>query len=247
MAPPRQNTAPPPPEFSVIVPAAGVGRRMGADRKKPHLLLDGQPIIFHTLRRLRRCRGCGQIVLVLHPDEAGVLPAEWQKTLEDEFDVRDVTAGGATRQDSAWAGMQLVEDRFQVVLTHDGVRPFVRTGVVEKVAAEAAAHGGAVAAVPATATVKEVNPDHTIRRTHPREDIWLAQTPQGFRKDLLLHAYREARRDGFQGTDDAQLVERCGRTVRVVRDRADNIKITTPLDLAVAQSILHRQRAEGDG
>jgi len=218
---------------------------MGSKCKKPYLLLDGEPILFHTLRRLSACRGCRQLVLVLHPDEANDLPCEWADRLRTEFGVSDIAAGGGTRQESAWKGISLADEGLDVVMTHDGVRPFVQTEVVEEVARQAAEHGGAVAAVPATATVKEVSPDGCVKRTHPREDIWLAQTPQGFRRELLIDAYRQAFDAGFTGTDDAQILEWAGHQVHVVRDSEENIKITTPHDIQVGESILKRQRTDG--
>mgnify|MGYP006278823153 CR=1 FL=1 len=240
----HDSPMPPDCDYCLVVCAAGTGQRMGAQCKKPYLLLDDEPILFHTLRRLCECRGCRQIVLVLHQDEADDLPSGWERRLRDEFGVDRITAGGATRQESAWRGIKLASESVDVVMTHDGVRPFVHTEVVEKVAREAAEHGAALAAIPATATVKEVSRSGVVKRTHPREDIWLAQTPQGFRRDLLMEAYQKALDAGFVGTDDAQILEWAGHEVRIVRDSKDNIKITTPHDIQVAESILSRQRKD---
>jgi len=233
-----ENVKPSHPRFCAIVPAAGIGSRMGKASKKPYLPLAGEPLLFHTLRRLMQARGCAEIVLVLHPDEFGGPRAEWRQRLERQFGVGKLARGGATRQDSVRAGLQLVDPVLDIVLIHDAARPLVDPAVVEKVALEAAATGAALAAIPATATVKEVEADGRIRRTLPRDLIWLAQTPQGFRKDIILEAYRRASEDGFQGTDDAQLVERLGTPVSVVPDSPDNLKITTPRDLAVAEALL---------
>jgi 2-C-methyl-D-erythritol 4-phosphate cytidylyltransferase len=114
---------------------------------------------------------------------------------------------------------------------------------VEKVAARAAETGAAIAAVPSVATVKEVDAKGVIVRTPARERLWLAQTPQGFRRDLILEAHRRARADGFVGTDDAQLVERLGHGVVVVEDSPENLKITNPEDLPLAETVLKRQQA----
>ena len=230
--------------YALVVCAAGTGSRMGTGCKKPYLLLDGEPILFHTLRRLSECRGCRQMVLVLHRDEADELPPEWERKFRDEFGVRHITTGGNTRQESAWNGICLTHQELDVVMTHDGVRPFVQPSVVEEVSREACKHGGAIAAVPATATVKEVAENGVVKRTHPRDDIWLAQTPQGFRRELLVEAYQKALKAGFMGTDDAQIMEWAGQEVRVVRDSKENIKITTPHDIEVAESILRRQRTD---
>jgi len=211
-----ENVKPSHPRFCAIVPAAGIGSRMGKASKKPYLPLAGEPLLFHTLRRLMQARGCAEIVLVLHPDEFGGPRAEWRQRLERQFGVGKLARGGATRQDSVRAGLQLVDPVLDIVLIHDAARPLVDPAVVEKVALEAAATGAALAAIPATATVKEVEADGRIRRTLPRD----------------------ASEDGFQGTDDAQLVERLGTPVSVVPDSPDNLKITTPRDLAVAEALL---------
>jgi len=233
-----------PPCFCAVVAAAGAGTRMGTAGRKPFLGLAGEPIVFHALRRLKRSRGCREIVLVLRPDEIGPLPPEFSRRLAEEFAVTKIAAGGATRQESVWSGLQLVDEGIDLVLIHDAVRPLVDTEVVERVAIEAAAGGAAVAAIPCQATVKEVAEGRTISCTHPREAIWLAQTPQGFRKDIILRAYRQARQDGFLGTDDAQLVERLGGEVTVVRDSPDNIKITTPHDLVIAEALLRWKNSQ---
>jgi 2-C-methyl-D-erythritol 4-phosphate cytidylyltransferase len=227
--------------FSVVVAAAGVGARMDSALKKPYLLLCGRPVISHTLDRLRQCRGCGEIVLVVHPEEYERPPEGGGEQLKWEHGVEKVVPGGATRQESVSAGLKLVGEEFEIVLIHDGVRPLVEAALVERTALEAARWGAAIAAVPVVETVKNTAPDGVIVETLDRENLWLAQTPQAFRKDLILRAYGQAEADGFVGTDDAQLVERLGERVRIVEDSPENVKITTPRDLVVAEEILRRQ------
>ncbi|GAG53367.1 unnamed protein product, partial [marine sediment metagenome] len=126
---------------------------------------------------------------------------------------------------------------------HDAVRPLVRPDVVRRVAQAASRCGAAIAAIPATETVKEVAEAGRIVRTPPRRTLWCARTPQGFHRDLILKAHREAAAAGFEGTDDSELVERLGHEVRVVEDHYDNVKITTDQDLAVAEALLRWQES----
>jgi 2-C-methyl-D-erythritol 4-phosphate cytidylyltransferase len=230
--------------FSVIVPAAGQGRRMGG-RRKPFLMLAGRPVIHHVVERLRRASGCEEIVLVLRPADAAdeLLCAE----LAALDGVARVVPGGASRQESVAAGLAATRHDLPVVLTHDAARPLVDPAVIERVAEAAFRHGAALAAVPATETVKEVGQGSMVVRTPAREGLWFAHTPQGLRRDLFERAHEAARRDGFCGTDDVQLAERLGAEVVVVPDRYDNIKITSEEDLAVAEASLRWQREQLGG
>jgi 2-C-methyl-D-erythritol 4-phosphate cytidylyltransferase len=225
--------------FSVVIPAGGSGTRMGGLRK-PFLEVCGQPILYHTIESLQRTPGCAEVIPVLPAEEYGNSGLGLQ--LKQRFGIGKVALGGPTRQASALAGLELVRDDLAVVLIHDAVRPLVDPEVVRRVADAAEKFGAAIAAVPVAETVKEVAESGVIQATRPRERLWLARTPQGFRKDLILQAHYAARDQGFCGTDDAQLVERLGREVRVVQDTYDNLKITTPEDLAIAEAVLRWRR-----
>ena len=192
------------PSFSAVVAAAGAGVRMRARRKKPFLLLDNAPILLHTLWRLRQARGCKGIVLAVHPEDFERQPGSWAETLKTHFGVTAIVAGGATRQASVLAALEATSPDVPLVLTHDAVRPLVRVEVIEAVAARANECGAAIAAAPAVATVKEVGADGFIRQTLPRERLWLAQTPQGFRRELLPTMWAETRTSTFL-LADAQL------------------------------------------
>ena len=215
--------------------------------RKPYLMLSGEAVLLRAVRRLRASRGCGEVIVVVHPEdyEAGI--GEELCNRLAELDVRKVTRGGATRQESVLAGLRLVDEQFPLVLIHDGVRPLVTATVVERVAAEAERTGAAIAAVRVVATAKDVGTDGTIQRTLSRDGLWLAQTPQGFHRELILRAHLRAREDGFVGTDDSELVERLGLSVSAVEDRSDNIKITTLQDLAVAEAVLRWQAEREQG
>jgi len=233
------------PAFCAVVAAAGSGTRMQAPIRKAFLRLDSVPILLHTLCRLSAARGCAEIVLAVHPADLPLFTPDCQRVLQERFGVKAVVPGGKIRQESVLAALEATTPSLPVALIHDAVRPLVRVELIEKVALRASECGAALAAVPAVATVKHVDPDGHVTRTLPRETLWLAQTPQGFRRDVILRAHREARRDGFIGTDDAGLVERSGHTVQVVEDWPENIKITTSQDLAIAEAILLRQRQQG--
>jgi len=234
-----------PPPFSAVVPAAGSGARMGARRRKPLLPLDSAPILAHTLTRLRAAQGCREIVLAVHPEDLPLFTPQVRESLEAEFGVSAVLPGGATRQQSVLAALEATSPTVPLVLIHDAVRPLVRVELIERVARQAAACGAAIAAGPCIATVKEVGDDGSVVRTHERRRLWLAQTPQGFHRELILRAHRLAAREGFTATDDAELVERLGRRVLVVQGNPENLKITTPQDLAVAETVLRWQQSRG--
>ncbi len=150
-----------------------------------------------------------------------------------------VVAGGRTRQDSVWLGLQAVPDDAQIVVVHDAVRPLITRKLVDAVVAAAEASGAAICALPVAETVKRVRGD-LVESTLDRSELWAVQTPQAFRTDLLREAHEKARRDGVVGTDDAMLVERLGHPVRVVRGLPENVKITTPEDLRRARRAARR-------
>jgi len=213
-------------------------------RRKAHMELCGRTILEHTIAALRRADGCRAIIPVLHPEECerGVQP----RRLRQAFGIETVARGGASRQESVRAGLDALPADCRIVLIHDAARPLVSPRVVEQVAAAAGRWDGAVAAVPAAHTVKEVNAEGTILSTPPRDALWFAHTPQGFRREVILEAHEAARREGFTGTDDAQLVERIGGSVHVVPDSPHNLKITTPEDLVLAEAILTYRAAHPD-
>ncbi len=230
-----------PTPFDAVIVAAGSGRRMGGVRKA-HLQLCGRPVLDHSIDALRRAPGCGGIVVVLHPEEFE--RGEEAARLRDAFGITAVACGGATRQQSVLAGLGAAGEGAEVVLIHDAARPLVSPAVVAEVAQAAGRWGAAIAAVPAAHTVKQVDADGRILATPPRDALYFAHTPQGFRRELILRAHRAARDAAFTGTDDAQLVERLGEPVHVVQDSPHNLKITTPEDLLVAEALLKSWAAQ---
>lgn len=229
----------------VIIPAAGLGTRMAAasgarvvpSASKQFTELDGVPILIHTLRKFAASPQVSEIYLALRPPEA----AAFQARLNEEKlgkPVR-VVEGGEHRQESVANALAAVKAAAgDIVLVHDAVRPFVDEEIIASVIEAAARHGAAIAGVPAVDTIKQVErtaEGAVIRATIPRAQIVMAQTPQGFRYEVLKKAFAEATADGFTGTDEASLVERSGHEVVVVMGSVRNIKITTPWDLELAE------------
>jgi 2-C-methyl-D-erythritol 4-phosphate cytidylyltransferase len=226
-----------------IIVAAGRGSRAGGARAKQFREISGIPIIIHTLSRFELCETIQGAVVVLPADARGEFQA-----LAAGHGLRKVSlavAGGETRAESVWRGLQaLPAEGVEVVAVHDGVRPFVTPAEIDRTVRAAADHGAAVLAAPAVETVKEVE-DGRVVRTLERARLWQAQTPQCFRVGLLRRAYEQPGALGADVTDCSALVERLGETVRVVEGGADNIKITTQRDFAIAEVLANRFRYQG--
>ena len=219
-----------------IIPAAGAGRRMGSAVEKQFLHLRGIPILTYTMKVFDQCPAVDGIVLVVAPQKREILenevlgPHPCEKLLS-------VVDGGPERQDSVANGLRSIPPECELVAVHDGVRPLVSIDLVAAVLETAHHHGAAIAAMPAGDTVKQAE-NQKVVATLQRETIWLAQTPQAFHANLLREAYEKAARDRIVVTDDAALVERIGVAVHLVHGSAENIKVTTPADLLLADSIL---------
>lgn len=222
-----------------IVPAAGKGLRFPTvGRKKQFLEVGGVPIIIHTLRAVQASALIDGIILVV--------PAEDRPWLEGELSfyrlqkVTRIVNGGEHRQDSVWAGIKMADEDADILVIHDGVRPLVSTSLIEDTVRAAAENGAALAALPVTDTVKLCNLYGEVVRTLPRQEVYLAQTPQAFRRDIIISAFNAAYGEGFCGTDEASLVERLGVPVRIVPGSYRNVKVTTPEDLPYVQFLMSR-------
>lgn len=232
---------------TAVLPAAGLGTRMGADTPKQFLALDGVPLLIFTLRRLAACPLITDFVIATRPEEIDSVTssAEAEKLSQPVAVVR----GGDTRQDSVANALAEVPPESDLILVHDAVRPLVTRDQIERVIAEAEACDAAILGIPAMDTVKEVKraslPTDValITATIPRERVVLAQTPQVFRASLLLEAFARARQDGLSASDEAGLVERLGRDVHVVVGSERNLKITRPGDMELAEFYLRQERA----
>ena len=235
-------------KVTVILPAAGLGTRMGravpekaGTSRKQFMLLEGSPILLHTIRKFASTAAVSEIVVALRPEDI-----EWVRELlrAEKFGkpVR-LVEGGDSRQESVEHALATLPSETELVAVHDAVRPFIELSTLEKVFAEADECGAAIVGIVPVDTVKQVH-RNKIRQTIPRERLVLAQTPQVFRFDLLKQAFARAREDGFAGTDESSLVERLEQVeVSVVPGSDRNIKITKPTDMDLAKLFLAEELA----
>ncbi|CAN5787206.1 2-C-methyl-D-erythritol 4-phosphate cytidylyltransferase [soil metagenome] len=219
------------PQAAAVIVAGGSGRRMGSDVRKQYLQLAGRPVLYHAVLPFLRHTRIGEVVVVLpEPDAAD--PPEWLSMLEVQ-----IVAGGLERSDSVRNGLRATRTGTGIVVIHDGARPFVSGELINRVLDAAGTGSGAIAAVRVTDTIKDVDPDGTIRGTPDRARLWQAQTPQAFPHALVLAAHERALEEGVGGTDDAALIERFGGRVVIVEGATENLKITRPRDLVVAEAL----------
>ena len=228
-----------------LIPAAGMGKRMGASINKQYLQLNGLPIVARTIAVFEDSPLIDEIYLVIPAEEIPycqehvIAVCGFQK-------VTAIIAGGKERQNSVMNGLNALRDAVNdddIILIHDGVRPFVTETMLKESIAMACSRDGALVAVPVKDTIKNVRSGVVID-TPERETLWQAQTPQSFRFGIIFNAHLNAAEVGFIGTDDASLVERCGGSVGIVPGEYRNIKITTPEDLILAEAFLAQNRKE---
>jgi 2-C-methyl-D-erythritol 4-phosphate cytidylyltransferase len=238
-------------KVAVIVPAAGLGTRMGRSSaektgtsRKQFMLLEGSPIMLHTVRKFAASGRVEKIVVAVRAEDL-----DWVgEMLAREFpkSVVRVVEGGNSRQQSVGNALAALDPDTDLVAVHDAVRPFIDSATIHKVLDEAAETGAAIVGVVPVDTVKQVSRSTgraRVRATLPRDRLVLAQTPQVFRYDLLVRAFQSARDDGFVGTDEASLVERLDVDVNVVLGNDRNIKITKPGDMDLARLLFQEQAA----
>ncbi|BBW98136.1 2-C-methyl-D-erythritol 4-phosphate cytidylyltransferase [Geobacillus sp. FSL W8-0032] len=227
-------------KYEAIVLAAGQGKRMNAGMNKQFLELGGEPLIVRTLKVFDGDARCAGIVLVVNPAERQRLAQ-----LLERYRIRKVTAlanGGQERQHSVYNGLQALKGE-GIVLIHDGARPFIRVRQLHELADAAVQDGAAIPAVRVKDTIKKAN-GLFVEETIDRSSLWAVQTPQAFRLSLIMEAHEAAKRDGYLGTDDASLIERLGKPVRLLEGDYQNIKLTTPDDLLFAEAILASRLVE---
>ena len=223
---------------AALIPAAGSGQRMGGGIPKPFLQLRGREILARTLDVFEQC-GVVDEVWVIVPEAHRM---RCQKTVIERYGfqkVQGVVPGGATRQESVWQGLQQLAGDVELVIVHDGVRPFVSQHLLRETLQQARLVGAAIAAVPLKDTLKRVAETGEVVGTVPRDGLWRIQTPQAFRRHVLQAAYAYALAQGLEVTDEAGLVEAHGQQrIHVVPGLESNVKVTTPDDLIMCESLL---------
>lgn len=227
---------------SAVIVAAGRGTRMGSEVKKQYLEICGIPLLARTIKVFESCENIDEIILVI--DSNDIIFCKHEIIDRYGFDkVKSIVSGGETRQDSVYNGLQEVDKDCEVVLIHDGARPFIKQDEIISLIEAAREYKACTIATPVKDTIKLVGQDEFIKETLNRNTLWSVQTPQAFLYDTVLAAHRRAMKDDFNGTDDAQLVERMGISVKLVKGSYNNIKITTREDLIIAKAIIENDYA----
>ena len=223
----------------VVIVAAGTGSRMNKGINKQFIKLEGKEIIAYTIEKFYNNSNIEDIVVVVKEDESEF----FKKEILDKYNFKNVKIayGGKERQDSVYNGLKLLDEKCDVVLIHDGARPFVSDKIIDKSIEEAKEHKAIVVGVPVKDTIKVIDNDKNIVDTPNRSVLWAVQTPQTFDYNILIDAYKDAFKNKFYGTDDAMLVERIGYKVKMLEGSYNNIKITTQEDLNVGSQILRVQ------
>lgn len=221
---------------SAIIVAAGKGIRMKGTMLKQYLDLSGRPVLAHSIMTFDSCGLVDEIFLVIPKEDVEYCQNKILSLLDLNNQI-NLVCGGAKRQDSVYNGLQAINKNTDTVVIHDGVRPFIQPEELKECILGSKKNGACILGTPASDTLKRVDKSDIIETTLSRENIWLAQTPQVFRFDLILKAHETARRDGYVGTDDASLVERLGEDVKIINGGRFNIKITKKEDLAIAKAM----------
>ena len=222
---------------AAVIVSAGKGHRLAGKKKKQFLLLAGKPILCHTLDKFETCPSIDSIQLVVGQEDMDYT----LRAIVENYGYRKVSQivpGGRLRQESVKNGVDALSRDVDIVVVHDGVRPFVTRKMIEDSIQTARQFEAAVIAMPVKETIKMAGPDRIVLKTLDRESLWQIQTPQTFRADVIRKAFRKATEDGFIGTDDASLVERIGIKVYILPGSYNNIKITTPEDLMLAELLV---------
>lgn len=231
-------------KVTAIILAAGKGKRMLHSLPKHFIRLEDKPVLAYTLDAFEKCPDVNQVLVVSRSGEEEYCLKEvvekygYKKVLK-------IVIGGERRQDSVYSGIKELDEDTDIVIVHDGVRPFVSQKILSETIKLAMFADGVVTAVPVKDTIKEVGADKTIRSTPDRSSLWYAQTPQVFKKRILEEAFIMAYGDRVTVTDESSLVERLGYKVKIVEGPPDNIKITTKEDLLLAELILRMQKKKG--
>ena len=221
---------------TAIFPAAGSSKRMGGGMNKNFLELAGEPILIRTLKTFSQVDRINFLIVIVAAHEVETV----EKLLRGTEGLKNfaVTIGGSERQYSIANGLKLLPEDAEIILVHDAARPLISTRTIEAVIDAAEKFGGAIAAVPVKDTIKFIDAEGFVKQTPPRKELVAVQTPQGFRREILLQAYDKAAEENFLGTDDSSLAERLGAKIKIVTSDYRNIKVTTPEDIGIAENFL---------
>ena len=222
-----------------LIAAAGKGKRMNARISKPFIPISGKHILAYTIEKFEKCKLIDKIYLIVSPEEKEA--CHKNIILKYNFSkVQELVDGGETRQDSVYNGIKALDKDTDIVVIHDGARPLVEEAIIRDSIEKAQKYGAAITAIPIKDTIKKSKNNFFINKTLNRENIWRAQTPQTFKYDIILSAYRQAYKEKYFTTDDAAIVERYGHKVKLIIGSEENIKITTPFDIIVAENFLKK-------
>lgn len=223
----------------VVIVAAGTGSRMKMGINKQFIKLKEKEIIAYTIEKFYSHKNIDEIVVVVKEEEAGF----FKKEILDKYNFENIKIafGGKERQDSVYNGLKTLGKECEIVLIHDGARPFISEKLIDNCIEEAKNYNAVVVGVPVKDTIKVINEDNDIVATPERSKLWAVQTPQTFNYDILVKSYEDAFKNDFYGTDDAMLVERIGYKVKMIEGSYNNIKITTQEDLNIGAQILKVQ------
>jgi 2-C-methyl-D-erythritol 4-phosphate cytidylyltransferase len=226
----------------LLIPAAGMGRRMGSDRNKLLLTLQGKPLLAWTLQAAEASQTITWIGIIGQTTDFPDF-----KSIIGDLGLKkpiDLIKGGETRQESVYNGLQALPPEAEQVLIHDGARCLATPDLFDRCSEALMTCSGLIAAIPVKDTIKIVEPSGLIKETPPRSQLWAAQTPQGFQVNLLKQCHDQGKNLGWEVTDDAALFEKCGLPVKIVEGEETNLKVTTPVDLKIAEFILNPTMAK---
>ena len=224
---------------TAIILAAGKGARMNAGMNKQFIHINGKPLLAHTLEAFQTCEAIDSIMLVAGKDELQLC----KEQIVDAFGFNKVdklVEGGSERQQSVYNGILQLDDQCEVVVIHDGARPILAADIIERCIEGAKEFGAVTAGMPVKETIKVVDEDGFVDYTPERWKLWVTQTPQAFRADIIREAHESAASKGLSGTDDAFLVENTGCKVKMIESSYENIKVTTPEDIILAKIIMNK-------
>ncbi|HKJ33693.1 MAG TPA: 2-C-methyl-D-erythritol 4-phosphate cytidylyltransferase [Balneolales bacterium] len=224
-------------KVAVIIPSAGSGKRFKSELPKPYVLLKGRPILQRTVDLFTSIPSVKQIII----PTSKALQERSRELFRDYSLPVNVIEGGSTRQYSIQNAISHIDENIDLIAVHDAVRPFVTKKTVENCCEEALNVGGAVVGIKVKDTIKKVDQNRFVIETPDRNTLWQCQTPQIFRKNIFIEAYEHAYKNKFIGTDDASVVEFYGKPVKMIEGNSENIKITYPLDLLIAESLIQNE------